>query len=159
MIIQTSDLCDEYGDQVRVADPVFQDFGGRTSFAGVIATVKVFEDNILVHQMLKQPGNGRVLVIDGGGSLHCALIGDQVISLAHQNGWVGVVINGAVRDAETLAVIKLGVKALAACPRKPGKTGAGESEIPVTFAGVTFTPGEWLAADRDGVIVSHQPLA
>jgi len=158
MGLSLSDLCDEHGDAVRIVASHFRDFGGRLSFAGVIATVKVHEDNILVHEMVKQPGRGRVLVIDGGGSLQCALIGDQVVSLAHLNGWVGVVVNGAIRDAGALGLINFGVKALATCPCKPGKSGGGESEIPVTFGGVTFTPGEWLAADQDGIIVSTEPL-
>lgn len=160
MSLATSDLCDEHGDAVRIVAsvPVFRDFGGKQCFVGPIATVRVHEDNILVHEMLKQPGNGRVLVVDGGGSLNCALIGDQVVELADRNGWVGMVVNGAIRDAWALGVINFGIKALAACPRKPGKTGAGESNVPVTFGGVTFTPGEWLAADADGIIVAVVPL-
>jgi regulator of ribonuclease activity A len=155
----TTDLCDMYGDTIRVVAPLFHDFGGRRSFAGSITTVKVHEDNVLVRAALEQAGHGRVLVIDGGGSLRCALMGDVIATLAHQNGWVGVVINGAIRDVEALGAIEIGVKALAACPRKSAKHGWGERDVPVTFGGVTFAPGEWLAADADGLVVAYTPLS
>jgi regulator of ribonuclease activity A len=155
----TTELCDAHADAVRVVAPLFRDFGGRRRFAGVIATVKVHEDNVLVRRALEQPGGGRVLVIDGGGSLHCALLGDKIAGLAQANGWAGIVLNGAVRDVEALAAIDLGVKALAACPRKSAKNGWGERDVPVIFGGVTFIPGQWLAADADGIVVAAQPLA
>lgn len=158
MPLATTDLCDAHGDSVRVVAPLFRDFGARRHFAGIISTITVYEDNVLVRAALEQPGNGRVLVIDGGGSLRCALLGDQLATLAYENGWVGVVVNGAVRDAEALSTITVGVKALATCPRKSAKNGWGEHTVPVTFGGVTFTPGEWLAADIDGIVVATTPL-
>ena len=154
----TSDLCDRFGDEVRVAAPIFADFGGRLSFQGQIVTVKVYEDNVLVRAELETAGQGRVLVIDGGGSLRCALVGDQVGGLARANGWAGLVIYGCVRDTSALKTMDLGIKALAACPRKSAKKGWGEREIPLTFAGQTFRPGEWLAADSDGIVVSAAPF-
>ena len=158
MSLTTTDLCDAHGDAIRVVAPLFRDFGGRRSFAGVIATVNVYEDNVLVRTVLEQAGNGRVLVVDGGGSLRCALMGDQIAALAYANGWAGVVINAAIRDADALAAIDIGVKALATCPRKSAKHGWGERDLPVTFGGVTFSPGEWLAADADGIVVAATPL-
>jgi len=158
MIPATADLCDAHGDAVRVVAPLFRSFGGRRRFAGVISTVKVHEDNALVRAALEQAGGGRVLVIDGGGSLRTALLGDQLAKLAHDSGWAGVIVNGCVRDAEALAAIDVGVEALAGHPRRSGKKGWGERDVPVTFGGVTFAPGEWLAADPDGIVVASQPL-
>lgn len=158
MGLATTDLCDAHGDSVRVVAPLFRDFGARRSFAGVVTTVKVYEDNVLVRAALEQAGNGRVLVIDGGGSLRCALLGDQIAALAQTNGWEGIVMNAAIRDAEALAAIDIGMKALATCPCKSAKHGWGEHDVPVTFGGVTFSPGEWLAADADGIVVAATPL-
>jgi regulator of ribonuclease activity A len=155
----TADLCDEFGAEVRVAEPLFRDWGGVDHFAGPIATLKVFEDNALVRQVLESPGEGRVLVVDGGGSLRTALIGGRLAALAHQNGWSGVVVFGSVRDVGELAATPVGVKALQAVPRKSAKDGGGERGIAVTFAGVTFAPGAWLYADRDGIIVADRKLA
>jgi regulator of ribonuclease activity A len=154
----TSDLCDAHGDAVRVVAPLFRDYGGSRRFAGVISTVKVHEDNALVRAALEQAGGGRVLVIDGGGSLRTALLGDQLASLAHDNGWAGVIVHGCIRDAEAVGAVAIGVKALATHPRKSGKKGWGERDVPVAFGGVTFTPGEWLAADPDGIVVAAKPL-
>jgi regulator of ribonuclease activity A len=154
----TADLCDQFGAQVRVADPVFRDWGGSGSFAGPIETVRVFEDNGLVRQALAKPGRGRVLVVDGGGSLRAALVGGNLAVLAHQNGWSGLVIHGCVRDVGEIATVPVGVKALHAIPRQSGKAGTGERGIPVTFAGVTFTPGAHLYADRDGIVVADKEL-
>jgi regulator of ribonuclease activity A len=158
MSLATAYLCDAHGDAVRLVASLFRDFGGRRRFAGSITTVKAHEDNVLVRAALEQPGGGRVLVIDGGGSLRCALLGDQLAALAHENGWVGIVVNGASRDAEAVGTIDIGVKALATCPRKSAKKGWGERDVPVTFGGVTFAPGEWLAADADGIVVAAGPL-
>lgn len=157
MIFATTDLCDAHGSAIRVVDPVFRDFGARRSFAGIIHTVAVYEDNVLVRAMLEQAGHGQVLVIDGGASVGCALLGDQIATLAHRNGWEGVIVNGAIRDIEALAAIDMGVKARAACPRRSAKHGRGERDVPVTFGGVTFTPDEWLAADADGIVVAAIP--
>lgn len=153
-----TDLCDAHPDDVRIAEPVFRDFGGVTAFHGPIATLKVFEDNSLVREALEQPGFGRVLVVDGGASLRCALLGGNLAVLAVKSGWAGIVVNGAVRDTRELQAAKVGVKALAPHPRKSDKRGAGDRELPVTFAGVTFTPGDHLYADEDGIIVSSRAL-
>lgn len=158
-MIPTPDLCDRFGDRVAVAEPVFRDFGGRTAFAGAIETVRVFEDNALVRRILEGEGKGRVLVVDGGGSRRCALIGGRLATLASANGWVGLVVHGCVRDVGEIADAPLGVKALAASPRPPAKTGAGEQGIPVAFAGITFTPGHRIWADADGLVTGEPGLS
>ena len=157
MAFQTTDLSDRLGDAARVADPVFRDFGGARAFAGAVATVKVFEDNVLVKAALSEPGRGRVLVVDGGGSLRCALLGDLVAGLAVDNGWSGVVVFGCVRDTETLARLPLGVKALAPHPSRSVKRGEGQRDLEVRFAGIVFRPGDFLVADADGVVVLSEP--
>jgi len=154
----TSELCDAFADHVRVAQPIFRSFGGKPAFHGPIATLKLFEDNGLVRQMLETAGNGRVLVIDGGGSLRCALLGDQLAALAVKNHWSGIVVWGCIRDAATLATMELGIFALATHPRKTVKKNLGEIDVPVSFAGIEFRPGEWLYADADGLIVASRPL-
>jgi regulator of ribonuclease activity A len=159
MAFATPDLCDEFGAEVRVAEPVFRDFGGVERFAGPIATLRVFEDNGLVRQALEMAGGGRVLVIDGGGSLRTALVGGNLAALAHRNDWSGLVVYGCIRDAAEVASTPLGVKALQAVPRRSAKAGAGERGVPVAFAGVTFAPGAWLYADRDGIVVADRKLA
>ncbi len=159
MPFRTADLCDAHESAVRVAEPIFHDYGGEPDFCGRIATVKVYEDNAVVRSALETPGQGRVLVIDGGGSLRCALVGDMLAGLAQANGWAGIVVNGCVRDAAALANLPLGIKALATNPLKSKKGGAGETDVPVTFAGATFVPGEYLYADGDGVIVSASELS
>ena len=154
----TADLCDEFGDEVRVAEPVLRDWGGAPSFAGPVETLRVFEDNALVRQTLETPGRGRVLVVDGGGSLRTALVGGNLAALAHRNGWTGIVVHGCIRDAAELAATPIGVKALQAIPRKSAKAGAGEPGVPVTFAGVTFMRGAHVYADRDGIVVAERDL-
>lgn len=154
----TADLCDEHGDAVVVAEPMFADFGGREAFFGPIQTVKVFEDNTLVRSSLSEPGQGRVLVVDGGGSLRRALLGDRLAAMAADNGWAGVIVYGCIRDSAEIADVDLGVKALATHPRRSDKLGAGQVGMPVTFAGVTFSPGAWVYADADGVVVSAREL-
>lgn len=155
---KTADLCDKYEAELQVADPTLGDFGGLMHFAGPIATVKVYEDNALVRKTLEGEGNGRVLVIDGAGSTRTALIGDQIGKLAEENGWAGLVINGCIRDVEDVSDLDLGVKALGTTPRKSGKKGIGEVDVVVTFAGVTFTPGHYLYADPDGIVVAARAL-
>ena len=150
----TPDLCDRYGDQVQVAEPLFRDFGGRVAFAGEIETVRVTDDNALVRRVLEAEGRGRVLVVDGQGSRRCALIGGRLAGLASTNGWAGIIVYGCVRDVAEIARASLGVKAVAACPRAPGKTGVGDRGVPVTFAGVTFTPGHRVWGDEDGLVVA-----
>lgn len=153
MTLATTDLSDAHPD-AQVCDPVFLSWGGRTRFSGAIATLKVFEDNTLVRTAVEQPGNGRVLVVDGGGSLRCALLGGNLAVLAAGNGWAGVVVNGAVRDVEEIDGQPIGIRALAAHPRRSEKgLHSGRSGLPVVFAGVVFREGEWLCADRNGVLV------
>jgi len=158
MTIATTDLCDAHPADVHVVDPIFHDFGGRTAFAGVISTVKVYEDNVLVRKALEEPGQGRVLVVDGGGSQRCALLGGNIAELAATSGWVGVLLFGCVRDVRELRAANVGVKALAAHPRKSGKRGEGLRDVAVVFGGVTFVPGEHLYADEDGIVVSARAL-
>lgn len=158
MTLATTDLCDAHEGKVRIAAPIFRSFGGKTAFYGPIATLKLFEDNGLVRKTLDTPGEGRVLVIDGGGSLRCALLGDQLAALAVKNGWAGVVVWGCIRDSKAISTMALGVFALATHPQKTLKKNLGDAEIPVSFAGITFVPGEWLYADEDGLIVSTSAL-
>jgi regulator of ribonuclease activity A len=158
MGFKTADLCDEFGSLVRVAAPLFRDYGGLASFCGRIVTVRVFEDNVLVREALEADGQGRVLVVDGGASTRCALLGDQLARLTHEHGWAGIVINGCVRDSAEISGIPVGVKALASVPRRSGREGAGERDVPVDFAGITFSPGDHLYADADGIIISERDL-
>ncbi len=159
MEIKTTDLCDAHENKVSVCSPVFRRFGGARSFHGVISTVRCFEDNSKVREALSKPGAGRVLVVDGGGSLRCALVGDQLALLAQKNGWAGIVVYGCIRDSEAMAGVPIGVRALASHPLRSLKRGVGETDVPVVFAGVTFVPGHCLYADADGVIVSPDPLS
>lgn len=158
----TCDLLDEFevkeGYDLRVVHPMFKPYGKHPQFCGQVDTLKVFEDNSLVREALASPGNGRVLVIDGGGSLRCALVGDQLGELAVKNNWTGIIVWGCIRDSVAINQQAIGVRALDTNPKKSIKKGAGVRGVPVSFGGVTFTPGEWLYADEDGVIVSHQPL-
>lgn len=154
----TTDLCDANEDKVRVVEPMFSSFGGREAFFGRIATLKLFEDNSLVRTTLTAPGDGRVLVIDGGGSLRRALVGDQLAELAVKNAWAGIVVYGCIRDSRAIGQMDIGVFAIDTHPMKTVKKNVGEADVPVSFGGVTFVPGEWLYADEDGVILSSQPL-
>ncbi|AKU94629.1 Ribonuclease E inhibitor RraA [Labilithrix luteola] len=156
--MRTADLCDAHSDTVRVLAPILRDFGKKREFAGPAVTLEVFEDNALVRAKLETPGQGRVLVIDGGGSLRRALVGGNLGKLAENNGWAGVIVHGAVRDTLELAECNVGVKALVTAPLRSEKKGAGREQVPVTFAGVTIEPGHWVYADDDGVIVSDLPI-
>ncbi len=158
MSLATTDLADAYAD-VQVCEPLFGDYGGRLAFHGAIRTLKVFEDNALVRAELETPGAGRVLVVDGGGSLRCALVGGNLAQLGVNNGWAGILVYGCVRDSEELAAADIGVKALAAHPRKSEKgLHSGHAGRPVEFAGVVFRDGAWLYADADGVVVADKPI-
>jgi regulator of ribonuclease activity A len=154
----TTDLCDEFGEAVRVAEPLFRDFGGSGTFFGRIETVRVVEDNVLVRGALEEEGGGRVLVVDGAGSTRCALLGDRLAAMALENGWAGVVVNGCIRDSAEVAKLPLGVRALHAVPRRSGKEGIGERGVSVEFAGITFSSGEYLYADADGIVVAERDL-
>jgi regulator of ribonuclease activity A len=158
IVTKTADLYDRFPDEARVCEPLMRDFGGRIAFHGLIQTVKCFEDNTQVKTILGEPGVGRVLVVDGGGSLRCALLGDLIAAGAVANGWAGVILWGCVRDSAELATLDLGIKALAANPRKSERRGEGQRGGPVTFAGVRFAPGDWVYADCDGILVASRPL-
>lgn len=158
MELKTADLCDNYARVIQVAEPILQDYGKKLTFSGSITTVKVFEDNSLVRSVLEESGSGRVLVVDGGGSLRCALVGDQLAAMAAKNGWAGVVVYGCIRDSAAIAQINLGVKALNTHPLRSVKRGVGERDIPVKFAGILFRPGHFLYADEDGLVVAEDPL-
>lgn len=158
MSLATTDLSDAH-PEAQVCEPDFGDFGGNLDFHGAIATLKVFEDNTLVRTALEAPGQGRVLVVDGGGSRRCALVGGNLGVLAVKNGWAGIVVNGCVRDSEELAAQNLGIKAMGLHPRKSERgLHSGQVDKVVTFSGVTFRPGAWLYADADGIVVSEQPI-
>ena len=154
----TADLCDEHIDKLQVAEPIFRDYGGTTMFEGEIHTLKVFEDNTLVRAALEKDGNGKVLVVDGGGSLRCALVGDNLAALAIKNGWKGIVVFGCIRDSKPIGTMKVGVKALNTNPTKSVKRNEGQENIPVRFAGVDFRLGHYLFADEDGIVVSELQL-
>ena len=149
----TADLVDDIYPDVRSCDLQLQNYGATTMFAGPITTVRCFQDNALLKSILGEPGNGGVLVIDGDGSLHTALVGDVIAGLAADSGWAGLVVNGAVRDASTLRTIGIGIKALGTNPRKGTKTGEGDRDVAVTFGGVTFVPGDIAYCDEDGIVV------
>ena len=159
MTFKTADLCDDFSDDLQIITPMFQSFGGHQRFSGLIQTVKVFEDNVFVREMLSNTVSGDVLVIDGGGSLRCALLGDMLAEMACQNGWSGVVVYGCIRDSADIKQMSIGVRALQTHPLKSIKKGWGDKNIPVTFANATFNPGDYLYADEDGIILSKQPLS
>jgi regulator of ribonuclease activity A len=154
----TADLCDAAGERCQSCAMQFRQFGGRRVFAGRIRTVRCHADNALVRRALETRSPGEVLVIDGGGFLGAALLGDQLAALGVKNGWVGVVIHGSVRDSVALGQMAFGVKALGTNPRRSERRGLGDLEIAVTFGGVTFTPGHWLYSDDDGLLVAAEPL-
>lgn len=156
--IQTADLSDTHGDAVSIVAPMFSSYGGRAAFGGPMATLKVFEDNSLVRKTLETPGNGRVLVVDGGGSMRCALVGDQLAVLGVRNGWAGIVVYGCIRDSKAIGEMDIGVFALGTHPLRSVKRDVGESEVVLRFGGVSFHPGQYLYADEDGVIVAAQAL-
>ncbi|HID49035.1 MAG TPA: RraA family protein [Chromatiales bacterium] len=157
--MKTADLCDRYADELQIADPGLHAFGGRMMFSGRIVTVKVFEDNSLVREALNQDGSGQVLVVDGGGSRRCALLGDRLAALAVEHGWNGIVLDGCLRDAAGIAALPLGLRALATHPLRSIKQGTGERQLPVRFAGIHFQPGQFLYADHDGIVVAQRNLA
>ncbi|HEY3851086.1 MAG TPA: ribonuclease E activity regulator RraA [Steroidobacteraceae bacterium] len=153
----TADLSDAH-PQAQIAEPLFRDFGASTAFQGPAVTAKVFEDNALVRALLEEPGAGRVLVIDGGGSMRCALVGGNLAKLGVDNGWHGLIVFGCIRDSEEIRAMPIGVKALGTHPRRSEKgLHTGQRDRPVTFAGVTFRSGQWVYADADGILVSGVP--
>jgi regulator of ribonuclease activity A len=158
MTFSTPDLCDEYAQQLQIAEPLFQCYGAPTRFAGTIATLKCFEDNSLVREAVAESGNGRVLVVDGGGSLRRSLLGDQLAAKAVANGWQGIIINGCLRDVDDINTMELGVRALACHPCKTDKRGEGQRDITVHFAGVLWAPGGYVYADNNGIVLAQKKL-
>lgn len=163
MTFATCDICDANEDKLAagtlvVLPPVFRHFGRKMAFSGPVYTLKVFEDNVLVRAALETPGNGRVLVVDGGGSLRCALVGGNLGQLAEKNGWAGIIVNGCVRDSEELNACDIGVRALATHPQRSIRKGAGERDLPVSLVGITVRPGNWIYADADGILVAAEQL-
>ena len=161
-VFSTCDLCDEHksddSGSFRVLPPVFHDFGGVTAFSGVVSTVKCHEDNSLVKAAVDSPGLGRVLVVDGGGSLRYALVGGNLAAAAARNGWAGVLVDGCVRDAAELRASSVGLRALALMPLPTEKRNQGQRDVPVRIQGVLVRPGEWLYADADGIVISARSL-
>ncbi|KAK4439623.1 putative 4-hydroxy-4-methyl-2-oxoglutarate aldolase 3 [Sesamum alatum] len=162
--LATAELCDTNaallasGD-IRVLPPIFKIYGQSRAFSGPIATLKVFEDNVLVRELLETRGEGRVLVIDGGGSMRCALVGGNLGQLAQNMGWTGIVVNGCIRDVDEINGCDIGVRALASHPQKSNKKGIGERHIPIHIAGTVIRDGEWLYADSDGILISKTELS
>ena len=158
MNISTPDLCDSHPERVRVVDPIFRNYGGILSFGGEIVTVKCFEDNSRVKELANTEGMGKVMVVDGGGSLKKALLGDLIAQSALDNGWQGFIIYGCIRDVEPISTMKIGVKALNSIPLKTERKGLGEKDVTISFGGVTFNPGEFVYCDETGIIVSNEQL-
>ena len=158
MSYPTADLCDAFSDELSVAEPIFRNFGKRLAFGGPVVTLKLFEDNSLVRKTLESPGEGRVLVVDGGGSLRCALVGDRLAQLGVENGWAGILVNGCIRDSAVIDTMEIGVKAINTCPLKSIKRGLGDKDVSVHFAGVVITAESYVYADTDGVVVASRPL-
>jgi regulator of ribonuclease activity A len=164
MTFATTDLCDDNAnllDDGRLAalPPVFRHYGKHVSFCGRVTTLKVHEDNALVRAVLETPGNGNVLVVDGGGSLRRALVGGQLGLLAQDNGWSGIIVDGCIRDTDEINACEIGVRALGAHPQRGSKKGAGERNLRVHIQGVPVNPGDWIYADADGILVAQQKLA
>ncbi|MEM8844077.1 MAG: ribonuclease E activity regulator RraA [Pseudomonadota bacterium] len=157
-MFKTADLCDDHSDSLKIAQPLFNNYGKRITFGGEISTVKCFEDNSLVRGQLEKPGNGRVLVVDGGGSTRCAMLGDILAQMGAENGWAGIIVFGCIRDSGVIATIDIGVKAIATMPIKSFKKGEGDVDITVHFADVDFIPGHFAYADEDGIILSATAL-
>ena len=158
MTFATADLCDAHTDVVKVCQTPFRSFGQVAAFHGPIRTLSVLDDNALVRQVLERPGQGAVLVVNGGGSLKRALVGDNLAKLAIDNGWAGIVVHGVIRDSGVIDSMGIGIKAMGVIPLRADRDAIGEIDIPTAFGGVIFTPGDWLYADEDGVVVSAQRL-
>lgn len=152
------ELCDQFPELVQVVEPMFANFGGRETFGGEIVTIKAYEDNSLVREQVAQPGQGKVLVVDGGASMRRAMLGDMLAEKAEKNGWEGIIIYGCIRDVNAISQLDLGVQALGSHPMKTDKRGLGDLNVPLTFGGVTFTPGQYVYADNNGVLVSPEKL-
>ncbi|MGD2129021.1 MAG: ribonuclease E activity regulator RraA [Lysobacterales bacterium] len=158
MSLSVPDICDQFPDEIDVLDPIFTNYGGKQRFSGEIVTIRCFEDNSLVGEAVRTEGKGRVIAVDGGGSMRFALLGDLLAEKARENGWQGLVINGCVRDVEILRDIDVGIKALACFPVKTEKRGEGQRDVGVSFAGVRIEPGQYLYADANGIVVAERDL-
>lgn len=163
-LVTTAELCDAnpqliVSGELRALHPVFQIYGQRQVFSGPVVTLKVFEDNVLVRELLEEKGDDRVLVVDGGGSLRCAILGGNPVVQAQNNGWAGIIVNGCIRDVDEINGCDIGVRALASHPVKASKKGIGEKHVPVNIAGTRICDGEWLYADTDGILVSKTELS
>lgn len=158
MHFKTADLCDAHSHKVQIVTPGLISYGGKSQFCGRIVTLKLFEDNSLLRDLLNDAGDDRVIVVDGGGSMRCALLGDMLASKAVQNGWNGLVINGCIRDSAEINNMDIGIKALGTHPLKSVKKGVGEKSLPVNFACVEFRSGNYLYADEDGILVAQESL-
>lgn len=154
----TCDLCDEFAQQLQIATPCFQHYGGRRCFHGRVQTLKVHEDNTLVKQQLAETGDGRILVVDGGGSLRCALVGDLLAAMGETNGWAGIIVYGCARDSAALANIDIGIVALNVHSMRSAKHGVGQLGIKLQFAGVHIKPNDYIYCDEDGLVVAPQRL-
>ncbi|ALM09052.1 ribonuclease activity regulator protein RraA [Sediminicola sp. YIK13] len=154
----TADLWDEHSELLHCVAPIFRSYGTKKAFSGEITTLKLFEDNSLVRKQLESSGKGKVLVIDGGASLRCALVGDQLAELAIKNNWNGIIINGSIRDSLIINSMNLGIRALNTSPVKSIKRNSGEIDIPIEFGGVTFSSGHYIYVDTDGILISKENL-
>ncbi len=158
--MKTSDLCDKYGQQITIAEPIgFISYGRRKEFFGQIETVKCFEDNSLVRTAIEKSGKGKILVVDGGRSRRCALLGDMLAALALNNEWNGILIHGSIRDSDEIANLDIGVLALGTHPKKSAKNNEGAAQVTVHFSGVDFVPGQFIYIDVDGIVISKSELA
>lgn len=163
MSFATCDICDANEDKIAthelaVIPPIFMRFGNVTRFSGQAVTLKVFEDNVLVRSTLETPGNGRVLVIDGGGSFRCALVGGNLAALGEKNGWSGIIVHGCIRDVDEINACNIGVRAMAPMPLRSSKQGGGMKDLRINIAGIAIHPGDWIYADADGVVVARHAL-
>ena len=161
MTFTTADLCDKHSSDIdfQVAEPIFKAFGEKRCFSGQISTVKVFEDNVFIRKLLEKKVSKRILVIDGGGSHRCALLGENLVNTARQNGWQGIIVYGCIRDSDEINKLPIGIRALHTHPLKSHKKGAGELDTSLNFAGIHFKTDHYLYADSDGIIVSQKPLS
>lgn len=163
-LVTTAEVCDAnpqliVSGELRALQPIFQIYGRRQVFCGPVVTLKVFEDNVLVREFLEEKGNGRVLVVDGGASQRCAILGGNPVVQAQNNGWAGIIVNGCVRDVDEINGCDIGVRALASHPMKASKKGIGEKHVPVMIGGTRIFDGEWIYADTDGILVSKSELS
>jgi regulator of ribonuclease activity A len=158
MEFKTADLCDDHAADLQIAAPVFRSFGGRKRFAGPASTVKCFEDNSRVKEAVAEPGKGRVLVVDAGGSARCAVLGDLLAKQAAGNGWAGVVVHGCIRDSAEIGTFELGVIALGTVPLRSERKSEGQRDIPIQVAGAKIRPGDWVYVDEDGMVVASRAL-